>query len=101
MTNEIMATVPISDRLPLVEWIQEYHAFRVRFELELYYTGFTAQELHRDRLGSEASPGVWVGKGYAVVVATKSVSFEVDENFTLDEVLATFHAYQEQLFPSR
>jgi len=101
MTKElIMATIPISNRLPLVEWIQEHHAFRVKFELELYRMGLSAQELHRVRLGPEVTSGVWIGRGYAVVVATKSVSFEVDESLSAREVLEVFHSYQKQLFPN-
>ena len=91
-------TIPISDIVPLVQWIQAYHIFRVRFDQSLQQTGLTPTELHRKQLGPEVAPGVWEGRGDRVYVAPQSVSFEVYENATSDQALVAFDRYQDKLF---
>ena len=91
-------TIPISDIVPLVQWIQAYHIFRVRFDRSLHQTGLSPAGLHRQRLGPEVAPGVWEGRGYRVYVGPQSVSFEVYENATADQALVAFDRYQDELF---
>lgn len=91
-------SIPISDLVPLVQWIQAYHDFRARFDQSLRQTSLTPAELHRTQLGPEAAPGVWEGSDYRVFVGPKAVSFEVSEDLDSDEALAAFDRYQETLF---
>jgi hypothetical protein len=91
-------TIPISDIVPLVQWIQAYHNFRAKFDSSLRQTGLSPVELHHQRLGPEDAPGVWRGKGYRIYVGPLAVSFEVPEDVTPDQALAAFDHYQTRLF---
>jgi hypothetical protein len=92
------STVPVSDIVPLVPWIQQYHDFRRQLNLVLQQTGKNPFDLHRDRLGIEVSPGVWEGPGYKVLISSWSVSFEVAEDASIPEALEAFDRYQQALF---
>jgi hypothetical protein len=92
------STVPISDIIPLVPWIQQYHDFRMQFDQLLQRSGKTPTEIHLDKFGAEASPGVWEGSGYRVLVGIRSVSIEVLEGSSVREALDAFEHYRETLF---
>lgn len=94
------ATVPISDIVPLVPWIQQYHDFKLQFEATLQQTGKDPHALHTGRLGAEAAPGTWEGPGYRVLVSLRSVSFEVIEGSSVREALEAFDTYRRALFGS-
>jgi hypothetical protein len=93
-----MSTIPISDVVPLAQWIQAYHSFRTRLDLLLYQTRLSLTALHHDRLGPPAQAGVWEASEYRVLVEERSWTFEVPEDATLDSALAAFTLYQEKLF---
>ena len=94
-----MVTVPISEVVPLIQWIQIHHAFKAKLDILLYQTGFNLETLHLDRFGVEVSPCVWEDPfGYRVVIQGKALTFEVLEEFSLDEALLAFNDYQEKLF---
>lgn len=93
-----MTTIPISEVLPFVQWIQEYHTFRTRLDLVLYQTALNLLELHQKKLGPEVHPGVWEGKSYRVFVQARTITFEVLENSSADEALKAFNTYQKKLF---
>ncbi len=93
-----MTTIPISEIVPLVQWIQTYHVFRTKLDLILYQTGWGLEDLHLDRLGAATNPGVWETNGYKVLVHGFALTFEVKEGSSVDEALAAFKDYQESLF---
>jgi len=93
-----MKTVPISEIVPLIQWIQIYHAFRVRLDLRMYQTGLTLRELHRTQFGPEVASGVWETELYKVFVEERTLSFEVSETLSLDEAVEAFEGYQTRLF---
>ncbi len=93
-----MATKPISEVVPLEEWIRTYHSFRTELDLRLRETGFNLIELHQNALGPEISPGAWEGNGYRVYVEGRALTFEVSEEASTDEALEAFKSYRESLF---
>lgn len=93
-----MTTVPISEIVPLAQWIQAYHVFRAKLDLLLYQTGWNLGTLHRNQLGVEVSPGVWEADGYRVFIQGQALTFEVREGCSLDEALDAFNGYQKRLF---
>jgi hypothetical protein len=93
-----MISIPISDVIPLAQWIQIYHAFRVKLDICLYQTGETVLGLHRTRLGPESQPGVWETQEYIVFVTERTITFEVPESSYPDEAAAAFSNYQAKLF---
>ncbi len=93
-----MNTVPISEVIPLMQWIQIYHAFRVRLDLHLYQSGLTLQGLHTAQFGPETSPGVWETGTYRVLIGDRTLTFEVLDTLTTEETLSEFKKYQTQLF---
>jgi len=91
-------TVPITDIVPLVPWIQHYHDFRLQLDQLLRQTGKTLVELHLDRFGPEVNLGVWEGPQYRVLVTARSVSIEVEEGLSVREALDAFDHYRDTLF---
>lgn len=93
-----MSTKPVSEIVPLAEWVQAYHVFKAKLDTHLYQTGMDLVEMHLQALGEERSPNVWEKSGYRVRLEGQAVTFEVSEEATADEALAQFRAYQEWLF---
>lgn len=93
-----MTTIPISDVVPLAQWIQAYHSFRAKLDMTLYLTGLSLLDLHRDRFGPETSPGAWEAPSYMVFVEERILSFEIPEDSTTETALEAFRVYQEGLF---
>ena len=93
-----MVTKPISEVVPLEEWIRTYHSFRAKLDLRLRETGFNLIELHQNALETEIAPGVWEGSGYRIHVEGRALTFEVSEEATMDEALEAFESYQRSLF---
>ena len=88
--------VPVSDVIPLIEWLTVYHRFRAELDQKLTQTGVTLVELHTKKLGSPTSPDVWEGADYRVHVK-KTISFEVLEGTPPEQAFAAFNRYQTRL----
>lgn len=93
-----MTTIPISDVVPLAQWIQAYHTFRARLDLTLYTSGLGLLALHQDRFGPPAQPGVWETCDWRAIIKGRTLTFEVPEKSSADSAIMAFNQYQKRLF---
>lgn len=93
-----MTTIPISDVVPLAQWIQAYLTFRARLDLTLYTSGLDLLALHRGQFGLPARPGVWETCDWRVIIKGHTLTFEVPEKSSADSAIMAFNKYQKKLF---
>jgi len=90
-------TVPISDVVPLGQWVLAYHNFQTRLERLLRESGKSVYDLHVEKLGPETRPGVWERLGCHVYVRAQTVSLEVPESARPGTAMKAFDSYQQVL----
>jgi len=90
-------TVPISDVVPLGQWVLAYHDFQTRLERLLRETDKSVHDLHVEKLGPETRPGVWERLGCHVYVRAQTVSLEVPESTRANTAMKAFNSYQDVL----